>query len=75
MKIRKFILEDDRVIIDDDGEFFHINDIKLKLLEEQNSCKNYLECISSKNDEWYQKEKYAEQNKIEFIEHLLNEFK
>ena len=75
MNIRKFIIKDGKAVIDDSGEFFHINDIKLKLLEEQNACKNYLEYISSKNDEWSEKEKYSEKKKIGFIEHLLNEFK
>lgn len=75
MKLRKFSVDKNGLVLDDYGEWYHINDIRLRLIEARDSIKSYLEYISNKKDDWHEKEKYAEEKKIEFLNSLLNEFK
>ena len=79
MTLRKFEVKDGQVVMSNLGEFFHKNDIELKLLEEKrhiNAClKPYVDKSDSELDDWHKKYKYGLETQSELIEHLLNEFR
>lgn len=76
-KLRKFRFEDNKIIMcgsKESGEFIHINDIELLLREEKRMMEN-MKAAKSHSDnqsEWDKKFIYGLDEKIEFVEHLLN---
>lgn len=79
MTLRKFEVKDGQVVMSNLGEFFHKNDIELKLREEKRyidaSLERYVGKDESELDDWSKKYKYGLETQSELIDHLLNEFR
>jgi hypothetical protein len=79
-KIRKFKIEDGKIVMCDnkdfDGEFVHINDIKLMLLEEKKSIENQksIKEITDDSSEWDKKFAYGLDVKLGLIKSLISKF-
>lgn len=79
MKLRKFEVKDGQAVMSNLGEFFHKNDIELKLLEEKRNIDACLERYVGKDEneisDWEKKHKYKFEVQSEIIDHLLIEFR
>lgn len=79
MKVRRFEVKDGQAVMSKSGEFFHKNDIELKLLDEKRNIDACLERYVGKDEneisDWEKKHKYKLEVQSEIIVNLLNEFR
>ena len=71
-KMRRFKIENGSATISKDGEFLHINDINLLLINERQSVQNMINGIAAIDDDWAKKAKNIYDGKIEILNELEN---
>lgn len=69
-KMRHFKIEDGKATIDKDGEFLHINDIVLLIVEERRSIQSMIDVQGERDDEWGKKSRFAYEQQIETLNKL-----
>lgn len=72
MKIRRFKIENGSAAISKDGEFLHINDVMLLLINERQSAQNMIKVLPSpeKDDKWGEKSRFAYERQIDMLNKL-----
>jgi hypothetical protein len=70
--MRRFAIENGKAVISSNGEFLHINDINLLLIEERRSVQNMIDSMGDRDDDWGKKAKNIYDGKIEVLNELEN---
>lgn len=70
--MRRFAIENSKAVISSNGEFLHINDINLLLIEERHSVQNMIDSMGDRDDDWGKKAKNIYDGKIEVLNELEN---
>lgn len=73
MKVRRFKICQDGAVMDQSGEFLHINDIMLLLKEERESAVSWMEMYKDSDDDFQVKQRYAYNRQVEFINELIEQ--
>ena len=63
------------MVMSDDGEFIHENDIKLYLMYLERETTAEFNGVGQEETEWMKKYKYALETKLEMIDKIINNFK
>ena len=71
-KMRRFKIENGTAAISKDGEFLHINDVMLFLINERQSVQNMIDVMGDRDDDWGKKAKNIYGGKIEVLNELEN---
>ena len=71
-KMRRFAIENGKAVISSNGEFLHINDINLLIINERQSVQNMIDCMCDRDDDWGKKAKNIYDGKIEVLNELEN---
>ena len=71
-KMRRFKIENGSATISKDGEFLHINDIMLLIINERQSAQNMIKVLPSpeKDDKWGEKSRFAYEKQIDMLNEL-----
>ena len=69
-KMRHFKIENGKATIDKDGEFLHINDIVLLIVEERRSIQGMIDVQGERDDEWGKESRFAYEQQIETLNKL-----
>ena len=75
MKVRRFNICQNGAVMEQNGEFLHINDIILLLKEERESALSCLEMNKDSDDDFCVKQRYAYRHRLEFINELIDKIK
>lgn len=71
-KMRRFAIENGKAVISSNGEFLHINDVILLLINERQSVQNMIDVMGDRDDDWEKKAKNIYGGKIEVLNELEN---
>ena len=71
-KMRRFAIEKGQAVISSNGEFLHINDINLLLINERQSVQKMIDVVADSDDDWGKKAKNIYDGKIEVLNELEN---
>jgi hypothetical protein len=69
-KMRHFKIENGKATIDKDGEFLHINDIVLLIVEERRSLQGMIDVLPKDESDWSKKSKYAYEQQIKMLDEM-----
>lgn len=69
-KLRRFTIENGKATISSNGEFLHVNDIMLLLINERQSVQSMLDSMGDRDDDWGKKAKNIYDGKIEVLNEL-----
>lgn len=75
MKVRRFNICQNGAVMDQSGEFLHINDIMLLLKEERESALSCMEMNKDSDDDFCVKQRYAYNHRVEFIKELIEKIR
>ena len=70
--MRRFAIENGKAVISSNGEFLHINDIILLLINERQSVQNMIDVMGDRDDDWGKKANNIYGGKIEVLTELEN---
>ena len=69
-KMRRFAIENGKAAISSNGEFLHINDINLLLINARQSVQKMMDCMGDRDDDWGKKAKNIYDGKMEALNEL-----
>lgn len=75
MKVRRFNISPNGAVMNQNGEFLHINDIMLLLKEERESALTCMEMNKDPGDDFCVKQRYAYNHRVEFINELIEKIR
>ena len=75
MKVRRFNISQNGAVMEQNGEFLHINDIILLLKEERESALSCLEMNKDSDDDFCVKQRYAYRHRLGFINELIEKIR
>ena len=74
MEIRKFKLKDGDMVVSNDGEYIHKNDIELYLMTKEKQENSFIEANKNHTDSFVKESVEKSRELIRFIERTLKEF-